>query len=210
MKKYCVYQHTSPSGKVYIGITSTDVRRRWSNGHGYGRNVYFTSAINKYGWENFNHEILFENLTKEEAEQKEIELIAFYKSDQREFGYNIDRGGNSIGKVSDETKRKQSEAKKGEKHHNYGKNLPKETRNKIGDGLRGRKLSDETKRKLSEANRVGQLYKSKKVMCIETNCEYLSLRSASRETGIEHSSIMKCCQGKRKTAGGFHWQYTNL
>ena len=38
-KTYCVYKHTSPSGKVYIGMTCKDPpEKRWSNGNGYKRN----------------------------------------------------------------------------------------------------------------------------------------------------------------------------
>ena len=62
---YSVYKHTSPNGKVYIGITSRKPEQRWSNGYGYVKNKHFTHAINKYGWENIKHEILFSNLTKE-------------------------------------------------------------------------------------------------------------------------------------------------
>ena len=106
-RKYCVYMHTSPSGKVYIGITRTSPEKRWrKNGCGYKKQKYFWRAIQKYGWDNFEHEILHENLTKEEAEQIEINLIAYYKSDQRDYGYNVEHGGNSTGKISDETRKK--------------------------------------------------------------------------------------------------------
>jgi len=44
-------------------------------------------------------------------------------------------------------------------------------------------------------------------MCIETQQSYYGLREASRQTGIDASGIGKVCQGKAKTAGGFHWQY---
>lgn len=92
---YFVYKHTCPNGKVYIGITCQTPSKRWHNGKGYYQNKYFTSAIEKYGWQNIKHEILFDSLTKEQAEAKEIELIAFYKSNQREYGYNISVGGES-------------------------------------------------------------------------------------------------------------------
>lgn len=59
IKNYCVYKHTSPSNKVYIGITSQEPERRWKNGNGYKKNLYFTKAIKKYGWDNFAHEILW-------------------------------------------------------------------------------------------------------------------------------------------------------
>ena len=53
---------------------------------------YFTNAIKKYGWANIEHKILYTNLSKEEAEQKEIELIKEYKSNKREYGYNLTEG----------------------------------------------------------------------------------------------------------------------
>lgn len=107
---YFVYKHTSPSGKNYIGITSQNPpEKRWKNGNGYKNNNYFYNAIKKYKWNNFKHEILYTGLTKKEAEQKEIELIAYYKSDNREYGYNIDYGGSCVGRMSEETKKKLSE-----------------------------------------------------------------------------------------------------
>lgn len=113
-RNYVVYKHTSPSGKVYIGITCQNPpEKRWMNGRGYKYNEYFSRAISKYSWQNFLHEILIENLTQQEAEQKEIELIAYYKSADRNFGYNLDLGGTGAGKVSEETKRKMSEFGKG-------------------------------------------------------------------------------------------------
>ena len=93
-KKYCVYKHTNLiNKKVYIGITSDNPNNRWKNGKGYINQPYFWNAIQKYGWDNFKHEILFDNLSKEDACQKEIELISFYNSIYKEFGYNISTGG---------------------------------------------------------------------------------------------------------------------
>lgn len=107
-KCYTVYMHISPSGKRYIGITRQRPVARWKNGRGYINNEYFYRAIKKYGWDNIEHQILYNDLTKEEAEQKEIELISYYRSDARAYGYNIDHGGHSIGRMSDETKAKLS------------------------------------------------------------------------------------------------------
>lgn len=73
--KWCVYKHTSPSKGVYIGITKQNPVIRWSNGSGYKRNPYFYKAIQKYGWDNFKHEILFSNLTQEEAEKSYLRLL---------------------------------------------------------------------------------------------------------------------------------------
>lgn len=66
MKKYCVYCHTNKiNGKKYIGITSQKPQHRWKNGQGYRNNEYFFRAIEKYGWHNFTHEILYTDLSKE-------------------------------------------------------------------------------------------------------------------------------------------------
>lgn len=94
-RKFKVYMHTSPNGKRYIGITRQEnPERRWgSNGCGYIDNQHFWRAIQKYGWDNFKHEILFDGLTEIEAKQKEVELIAFYDSTNANNGYNISLGG---------------------------------------------------------------------------------------------------------------------
>ena len=68
IKKYVVYMHIVPNGKKYIGITSQNINRRWQKGKGYWSIEYFTIAINKYGWDNIQHIILFDNLSKTEAE----------------------------------------------------------------------------------------------------------------------------------------------
>lgn len=93
LQGYKLYRHTSPSGKVYIGITKTSVYARWMNGRGYRRhNNAFYNAILKYGWDNIKHEVLFTNLSKDRAIRLEIELIRHYKS--LRISYNISDGGN--------------------------------------------------------------------------------------------------------------------
>ena len=146
---YKVYKHISPNGKVYIGITKRNVEDRWNDGKGYKGNEHFYRAIQKYGWNNFNHEILFENLTKEEACQKEIELIAEYKSNNFEYGYNICAGGEGRldSRQTEETKKLISEASK--QHWENPK-----IRDKIISKLNGHITSEETKKKISESNKL--------------------------------------------------------
>ncbi|MBP3801390.1 MAG: hypothetical protein J6I85_05165 [Clostridia bacterium] len=55
----------------------------------------FYSAIQKYGWNNFSHEILYTNLSLEEANYKEAELIQKYQTTNPQYGYNIEKGGNN-------------------------------------------------------------------------------------------------------------------
>ena len=51
--------------------------------------------------------------------------------------------------------------------------------------------------------------KSKQVLCVETNTVYTSTMEAGRKTKINQGHISECCLGKRKTAGGYHWEYTD-
>lgn len=217
-ENYKVYKHTAPNNKVYIGITKLDINQRWKNGKGYKCNQYFTRAILKYGWENIKHVVLYDGLTKEQAEKKEIELIAFYKSDNNKFGYNIQHGGNtncvseetkhkiskamSKRKLSYDTKRKLSESHKGKNNPNYGKHLSEEHKKKISMANRGHKTSEKTRGKISEA-------KSAAVKCIETNVIYKSAREAEKQTGIKSGCIRVVCSGKRNKTGGYHWEYVN-
>ena len=77
---YCVYCHINlVNNKKYIGITKQRPQDRWrENGKGYQGQTKFWNAIKKYGWDNFEHIILFTNLTLEEANYKEKELIDYF------------------------------------------------------------------------------------------------------------------------------------
>lgn len=91
---YKIYIHKNKiNGKVYVGQTKQRLKRRWNNGNGYVQCPYFYNAIQKYGWDNFEHILLDEHLTKEEADTKEQDYIKYYKSSSPEFGYNISNGG---------------------------------------------------------------------------------------------------------------------
>lgn len=155
-ENYTVYRHVAPNGKIYIGITQQDVRSRWQNGKGYHHNKHFKSAIKKYGWENFIHEILFVGLSKKEACEKEKELIEKYNSNDPDYGYNQSSGGESGNfgrKHREETKRKMSEAQRGEKNHGFGKHLSEETKEKLRKANKGKVMSEEAKQKISKANK---------------------------------------------------------
>lgn len=93
-KSYFVYAHENKiNGKIYIGITSRKKpEMRWENGEGYKGSLFYR-AIQKYGWNNFNHIILFSNLSKQEACDIERRLIKELKTQDRNFGYNVADGG---------------------------------------------------------------------------------------------------------------------
>lgn len=91
---FTVYSHRNNiNNKVYIGITSRNPESRWLKGEGYKDQPRFYTAINKYGWDNFTHSILYENLSEEEACLKEKELIEVNNSTNPKFGYNVIAGG---------------------------------------------------------------------------------------------------------------------
>ena len=92
-KKFVVYVHVFPNGKMYVGITSQDPEERWSNGRGYKGQKVINKAIQKYGWDNIEHKILKTNLTEREAFDEEIRLIKEWKLTDRNYGYNVTNGG---------------------------------------------------------------------------------------------------------------------
>ena len=87
---YCVYCHTFPNGKRYIGITN-NCNQRWKNGDGYKHQRKVYNAIMKYGWDNIRHEILVDGIPKEKAQELEKKLIAEFDGIQN--GYNVSVGG---------------------------------------------------------------------------------------------------------------------
>lgn len=88
-KRYFVYMHTNKlNQKRYIGMSGSTPDIRWQGGNGYRTNKEFYADILAQGWSGFKHEILYQNLTKEEAQKKEVELIKMYKTQDSEFGYN--------------------------------------------------------------------------------------------------------------------------
>lgn len=202
-KKYIVYKHTTPSGKVYIGITGNTVERRWQNGRNYKSNKHFTNAIKKYGWDNIKHEILSDNLTKEQAEAKEILLIKKYKSNNMNYGYNVENGGNATGKLSEETKKKISIANKGKTSWLKGKHWSEEHKKRISEKEKGRISPMKGKHwSIEQRSNVGT-----SIICIDTGEIFYSIREAERRTGLSHSNILRCLKGIYKQTGGLHFEY---
>lgn len=191
-KKYCVYKHTSPSGKVYIGITCQKVEYRWDNGNGYKGQVFYR-AIQKYGWDNITHEILYCNLSREDACEMEIKLINFYNSSNNKFGYNQTKGGDYPWIT--------------------GKKHSISTKRKIGMSNKGRKLTKEQYEKICIANRSMEKIKAhaeahkRKVICIDTMEIFDSVKEASIIKNAP--KVSDCCNRYygRKSSNGYHFMY---
>lgn len=203
--RWCVYKHTNKeNGKCYIGITSQDVRIRWNRGWGYQYCPHFWRAIQKYGWDSFAHEILYDGLTKEEAEAWEVRLIAEYHSADPEMGYNVSLGGKGTGKHSEETKRKIGAVRRGAHH-------TEEAKRKMSEAHSGKVLSAEHIAKLKVAQFGAKHHRARAVCQYTLAGDFVAhfdcISDAARKMGIPGQNIIKCCQGKRSYAGGYVWKY---
>ena len=253
---YCVYRHTTPSNKVYIGITKQKPQDRWQGGRGYVKNIVFYRAIEKYGWDNIKHEILLDGLTLEEAKQAEVELIAEHNATDRRYGYNITAGGDHV--IS---RPHTEEEKQAARERFLGINNPKarpvicletldvyETQTEAARATGATKISeccqraykhrtsggyhwayydpemddddyrDLLKRYIEEETAprgpISEKAREKliercavRVKCVETGTIYRTLNEAAKAVGASASNICNCCNGKKKTTAGYHWQY---
>ena len=89
---YCVYCLTSPDGKRYFGISRYNAERRWKNGKGYQGNNRLKADLEKFTFACFQHEIIQQELNREQAEKLEAELIEKYDTTNPEKGYNVRKG----------------------------------------------------------------------------------------------------------------------
>lgn len=200
---YCVYEHLFPNGKRYIGITCREPKKRWKGGYyGYAHNIYMQNAIKKYGWNNIKHSILYNGLTKEEAEKEEIRLIDEYDLTNRKNGYNIEKGGSSTNRITEETRQKLREKCSGKNNARYGVEVSQETREKMRKAKLGTKQSKE------------QCYKKmcslgKKVLQMDLQGNPIKVWHSCREAQriLDVHNVYRCCNGNQKTAGGFTWKY---
>lgn len=203
---YCIYTHTNiTNGKVYVGLTSMIPEEQWRGGKGYHEGTHFRNAIDKYGWDNFEHEIIKTDLTKDEASYWEQYYISFYNSTDRRYGYNMSSGGEHGGHPqTEETKRKISE--NGYHKGMSGKKHSDETKMKMSKSRTGRKFSDESKEKLKNAalNNYGRHF-----LCAELNQIFDNLADAHNATTCPKSAIVLCCQGKQIQSKGYHWKYVD-
>jgi group I intron endonuclease len=170
--EYCVYKHTCPEGKSYIGRTK-NYQKRCSEHQRMDKCSLFYEAIQKHGWGNFSHEILKSNITVDEANNWE----KFYIEKENTMypnGYNLTSGGTDTFDVSDLTKKKLSIAHTGkklsedhkrklslhrhsedakEKMRRSNKGISAETRAKMNTAMKGLKKSEAHRMAMSESRK---------------------------------------------------------
>lgn len=208
MNNWIIYKHTFPNGKHYIGKTSQTPEDRWGkDGNKYQKQKLIWRAIQKYGWNNVTHEILYTDLSKEEADNKEKECIKKYHShykDPEGPGYNISKGGEGF-LIIDESKRQEII-----NEWNEGKTV-KEIR-EMNDISKESIKKILTKANIPRGERVqrgAEKYNSTQVYQYDLKGNFInkfpSIQEASRQTKVPQQNISKCISGERHTAGNYQW-----
>lgn len=218
---WTVYQHIFPNNVYYIGITSQDPLLRWNNGLGYkGQKIY--ELIQKYDWNvEIQHQILYTNLTQEEASTIEKYLISAWRSiDENKIAYNIASGGteiimkkvyqydingnylntfNSVAAAAEATGDKNSISNI--RNCCYGN---RQTAN-------GYRWSYEKIELLPKIKIKNNIEKAKPFKIDQYTLDNKFIQSfhtiieAETITGVERNAISRCTLNKQKTAGGYKW-----
>ena len=221
------------NNKKYIGITHQKPERRWRNGKGY-QCGYFKNAIEKYGWDNFEHIILCDSLTFNDAKQKEKYYISLYNT-KFPNGYNLTDGGEGTVNwiPSKEFRERQSIIQKERWTEDYKKKISIERRkensvyqsaefkNKISKLVSGEnnpnfnnKWSDLQKEKLRQKQKNNPIYlnennsNAKRIMCIESGEIFNCIKYAKEKYGIKSDgSLTAALKNPNRTAAKLHWKY---
>lgn len=215
IKNYKVYVHINKlNNKKYVGITKQEHKRRWKGGWGYypserGRITYFWYAIQKYGWDGFEHSILEQYLTFTDAKERERYYISLYQSNKSEYGYNLTLGGDGFLGMprSKSTREELSKSLKGkyvkEKSYWYGKHLTQETIEKQKETKRNNpyRHTAEWKIKHSEQLKGENNVSSRPVRCKNTGEIFVNAREAAEFYHTDNSRIHKCCKGLAESSG---------
>lgn len=227
---WSLYRHITPSGKIYIGITSQNPYYRWNNGRGYfgTKNSPFKNSIMKYGWDNIKHEILFTNLEENRAKRLEIELIRHYKSLGNSL--NLTEGGEGVKGITPWNKGikvpyEKSNKRKGIPLSEEHKQKLRKPHNGNSGWRKGIKMSEDTKEKLRLINKGRKrpieerlkisLNSPKKLSISELDNfgniinKFNSIAEAANLYSIDSSYIARCCK-KNIICKGHIFIYSNL
>ena len=213
----------------------------------YGSGKLLVLAIRKYGKANFTVRMIDTAETKEELDVLEKKHIKENDAMNNEMFYNIAAGGEGQSIIypelkakllatnlgshdSEETKRKKSEAHKGERNYLYGKHPSEEARKNMSEAqkrrasrddyvnpwkghvyteeekaqrsktLTGRKQPKEVAEKVAKTHWI-------EIYCVTNDTTYPSIQHASAATGVDGSDISKICRGKKEQAKGYKFEY---
>lgn len=176
------------NNKIYIGQTTNSLNIRKTQHISDARNnsdMLLHKAIRKYGEDAFKWEVIDKAYSKEELNNKEKYWIVYYKSNQKEYGYNCTNGGDAFGG-------------KGEDNYWYGKRRTEENKKRISETLK--------KTRCEKGNP-----RAKSVIQLKLNGEFVaefeSAVQAGKSINRDSDLINACCRQKRHTAYGYLWLY---
>lgn len=209
----CVYIHTiNENGKKYVGQCTGDPKTRWgSKGHRYKGQLFYR-AIQKYGWDNISHEIVANNLSQEEADSLEKDLIAKYHTTNHEYGYNIclggkDGNGQPGGKNSNAKPVVCIETGETWECANYcAKDLQVNSASLQESLYNGYKCKGNHYRYIDDESYVMNK-EPYMVRCKETGQIWKNVKECAAELGIHKRSVARYCNGLRKPPNGLTYEY---
>lgn len=214
-RTFYIYCHTAPNGKRYIGQTRLELEKRWNNGHGYDTQQHFKRAIDKYGWDNFEHVVLCSVSSKDDADFLERWFIAKYDTCNPDKGYNHALGGAGATGCAwdDDRKSAFSDYMSGDGNPMYGRHHTSESIAKMRKNRKGKKLTPEMQEfctsVLLKSNKARQI----PVRQLDRNgnlvATYAGVSEAEKVTGFSHASIWNTCRGNTDKAYGYRWEYVD-
>ena len=194
--------------KSYIGKTTREPMKRWSNGKAYKRSKKFYNAINCYGWDNFHHDIIliieccdsfdldfwlasWEEYYIEKYDSVNSGYNYFKKSviQSEDIRYEMGKGCRGVSK-SEEHRRKISESNKGKKHS-------KESREKLSKTRKEKGLAKGEKNNFYGKHFNGaENGNAKQVICLNTRQVFNTMNEAAEWCNAKDTTgISKCCHG---------------
>lgn len=221
---YCI--ENMRNGKKYIG-QSKNIKDRWRRHKSSLRNLkhdnsYLQESWIVYGESAFNFYVL-EECAIDDLDERERYYIDVFETMSYERGYNLTSGGNSGSALSEVSRQKLSksitasyteELKEIRRQDTlkYWSN-PENKKRILGENnvMYGKHHSEESKRKMSEVKKSKHTISWRRnltpVFCKELKREFQDATAAGKELGIDGCAILKVCQGKRYTCGGYHWEF---
>lgn len=236
---YKLYVHVNKiNNKKYFGITKNDVHERWEKyGSGYKKKTHIRNAFDKYGWNNFEHFIILDLLTYNEALIYEKSFIHIFNTTNISCGYNKDKGGKdfliraearksmeSRGLVKPvvhlETNTVYSDSNIASFHTGYKASSIRRTCNSKKYLLFNShwmfkkdydKLSENEINNILNIKPKNYMDDNRKVICLETLEVFKNAEEAQKVYSVTtETCIRSCCKhldSNRITAGGQHWLY---
>jgi group I intron endonuclease len=213
-----IYKATNRlNGKVYVGQTKSTLPKRKSEHKSAARksDYAFHRALRKYGFENFDWEVLTE-VGDLEVNQREQELIKLHGAFGPN-GYNTTEGGDAKYEVSLTVRRKIARATKRRFRDPKERERVSVQRIEFLSDINNRDVLRKASKRLHQdrefrAKHLAGVNRklSKPVQCVETGVVFPSLRTAAKTMGLSQGNISAVLAGTYKHTGGFRFKLASL